>query len=142
MGCFRAGLSYDTLLARDYALGEEWLLMPTTKNLQELIVAVHFEAPIPLAVVDLGNWVDSFSDDFPIMQQLPNLPQVSLPAPGMPPQIQFQMFQTPPLPRMLLRSSDGRYSVQLKNVRFAFGWHITEPVGEAAQYDGFESHKV
>jgi len=42
---------------------------------------------------------------------------------------------------MLLRSSDGRYSVQLQNDRFAFGWHRTEPIGEPAQYDGFESHK-
>ena len=116
--------------------------MSTTKSLQELIIAVHFEVPIPLAVVDLADWIALFSKDFPVVQQLPNLPQVSLPVPGMLPQMQFQMLEVPPLPRMLLRSPDSRYSVQLQNDRFAFGWHRTEPVGVPAAYDGFESHKV
>jgi uncharacterized protein (TIGR04255 family) len=113
--------------------------MPTTKSLQELIIAVHFEAPIALAVMDLADWVAHFSHQYPVVQQLPALPPFNLPlAVGAP---QLQMLSADSLPRMLLRSTDGRYSLQLQNDRFAFGWHRTEPLGQPAEYAGFESHQ-
>ena len=117
--------------------------MPTTKSLQELIIAVHFDAQIPLTVVDLADWVTYFSYDFPIIQQLPALSQVNLPTVLGPQSLQLQMLSVDslPLPRMLLRSPDARYSIQLQNDRFAFGWHRTEPLGESAEYPGFEVHQ-
>jgi uncharacterized protein (TIGR04255 family) len=113
--------------------------MPTTKSLQELIIAAHFQAPLPFTVMDLASWVEHFSD-FPVVQQIPALPPATVPAPG-PPQMQFQLVQDASLPRMLLRSSDNRYSVQLQNDRFGFGWHRTEPLGEAADYPGYEEYR-
>jgi uncharacterized protein (TIGR04255 family) len=117
--------------------------MPTTKSLQELIIAVHFDAPISLTVVDLADWVTYFSDDFPIIQQLQALPHANLPTVLGPQALQLQMLSVDslPLPRMLLRSPEGRYSIQLQNDRFAFGWHRTEPLGESAEYSGFEVHQ-
>jgi uncharacterized protein (TIGR04255 family) len=117
--------------------------MPATKSLQELIIAVHFDVPIVLAVVDLADWVTHFSGEYPVVQQLPALPQIVLPVATAPQLLQLQMLSvdSQPLPRMLLRSTDGRYSVQLQSDRFAFGWHRTEPVGEPAAYAGFEAHQ-
>jgi uncharacterized protein (TIGR04255 family) len=116
--------------------GAEQLLMPAPKNVQELTIAFHFAAPISLAVVDLADWVTLFSSDFPVIQQLPNLP-----VPGMPIQMQFQVVNAAGLPRMLLRRPDGRYSVQLQADRFGFSWHRIEPIGEPAEYAGFDFHK-
>src|ERR1700730_4507036 len=117
--------------------------MPATKSLQELIIGVHFDAPIPLTVVDLADWVAHFSRDYPVVQQLPPLPQINLPVVAGPPQLQVQMIAVDgmQLPRMLLRSLDGRYSVQLQPDRFAFGWHRMEPLGEPAEYPGFDAHQ-
>jgi uncharacterized protein (TIGR04255 family) len=113
--------------------------MPTTKSLQELIIAAHFQAPLPFSVMDLASWVEHFNE-FPVVQQISALPLADLPVAG-PAQIQFQVIEAPMLPRMLLRTADGRYSVQLQNDRFGFGWHRTEPIGDPTEYPGFEDLK-
>lgn len=113
--------------------------MPTTNTLQELIVAAHLQAPIAFTVADLADWTQLFAGDYPIVQEIPPLPPARL-AVGAQPQMHFQMV-TPdhvPHPRMLLRSPDGRFSVQLQNDRFGFGWHRTEPLGEPSEYPGFD----
>ena len=120
--------------------------MPTTRSLQELVIAAHFQAPLPLSVMDLAHWVEYFTEEFPVLQQLPPLPPTSLPAsvpaPGVSGvQFQFLPVDSVPVPRMLLRTADGRYSVQLQNDRFAFGWSRTEPIGDPAEYEGFEAHQ-
>jgi uncharacterized protein (TIGR04255 family) len=115
--------------------------MPTTRSLQELIIAAHFQAPLPFTVMDLASWVEHFSE-LPVVQQLPPLAAANLPTPGIPQlQLQFVSVEAATLPRMLLRTADGRYSVQLQNDRFAFGWHRTEPIGDPAEYAGFEAHR-
>ena len=116
--------------------------MPTTRSLQELAIVAHFQAPLPLSVMDLADWVDHFKTGFPVLQQLPPLPPSNLPAPGAP-VVQFQLapVDAAALPRMLLRSADSRYYVQLQNDRFAFGWLRTEPIGDLATYEGFEAHQ-
>jgi uncharacterized protein (TIGR04255 family) len=115
--------------------------MPTTKSLQELIVAAHFRDPLSLTIMDVASWVGHFDENFPIIQQLPALPPANLPIPNAPVIQQVQFMTEPPLPRMFLRTADGRHSVQLQNDRFAFGWHRTEPIGEPAAYLGFEAHR-
>ncbi|MCA1381264.1 TIGR04255 family protein [Bradyrhizobium sp. BRP23] len=109
-----------------------------TTTLQEFILAAHFRAPLPLGVMDLANWVSSFPD-FPLHQELPPLTTANMPAIGAPemPAIEFGMGTM--LPRMLLRSHDGRYTLQLQNDRLAFGWSRIEPIGVAAEYPGFET---
>jgi uncharacterized protein (TIGR04255 family) len=113
--------------------------MPTTRSLQELVIAAHFQAPLPFTVMDLASWVQHFSE-LPIIQQLPPLASANLPMPGTPLQFQFAV-EASPMPRMLLRTADNRYSVQLQNDRFGFGWHRTEPIGDPAEYPGFEEHR-
>jgi uncharacterized protein (TIGR04255 family) len=112
--------------------------MPATKSLQEIVIAAHFQAPIQFGVMDLADWVGHFPA-FPIVQQLPALTPANLPVAHVP-QLPFQILQVDAaaLPRMLLRSSDGRFSIQLQNDRFALGWHRTEPIGDAADYPGYE----
>lgn len=108
---------------------------PTT-SLQELVLAAHFQAPLPLTVVDVADWANQFSDH-PIVQQIQALPTTNLPSPGMP-QMAFEIgIAGVSLPRILLRSSDGRYSMQLQGDRFAVGWQRVEPVGHPADYPGY-----
>jgi uncharacterized protein (TIGR04255 family) len=107
-----------------------------TRTLQELILATHFRAPLPLTVLDLADWVGAFSD-FPIIQELQPLPVSNMPAPGAP-QFSFEIHPVGTLPRMLLRTGDGRSSIQLQADRFAMGWSRIEPLGDLADYPGFE----
>ncbi|MFK4622527.1 hypothetical protein [Bradyrhizobium diazoefficiens] len=108
----------------------------TTTTLQEFVLAAHFRSPLPLGLMDLANWVNSFSD-YPLHQELPALPTANMPVEG-PQMPAIQFGPGPMLPRMLLRSQDGRYSLQLQNDRLAFGWARIEPVGLPADYPGFE----
>lgn len=109
-----------------------------TRTLQELVMAAHFQVPLPLTVLDLADWVSLFSD-FPIVQQLDHLGPLNLPGVGPVPQFALQFAQPGLLPRMLLRSPDGRYTVQLQDDRFGFSWTRIEPLGETANYPGFEA---
>jgi uncharacterized protein (TIGR04255 family) len=115
------------------------LVTTPTKTLVEVILAAHFQAPLNLDVLEIASWIAYFSD-FPIVQYLPAAPQVSLQSANAPQQVTFD-FALPgtALPRVLLRSPDGRYSIQLQADRFAFGWARIEPVGVPADYPGFES---
>ncbi|MCL2713306.1 MAG: hypothetical protein FWD68_01590 [Alphaproteobacteria bacterium] len=114
--------------------------VPSTNTLQELTMAAHFRAPLPLGVIDLAAWTTAFHD-YPIIQQLPSLPPANLtPTSGLMPQVavEFGMGRIS-LPRMLVRSPDGRYAIQLQGDRLAFGWSRIEPVGAPASYPGFDS---
>lgn len=93
-----------------------------------------------LTLVDLAAWISRHSVDFPIVQQLPEAPPVSLL--GSPDQMQIQMFGPPPLPRLLLRSNDQRSAIQIQNDRFALSWHRTEPLGDPTEYPGFDAQKA
>lgn len=112
--------------------------VPATTTLQEVIIAAHFASPLPLTVMDLADWVRHFGQ-FSLVQQLPPAPHADVAAPGqaIPP---FQVVEVAhhPLPRMLLRTPDGRFSVQLQHDRFAVGWTRTEPLGAPANYPGFQ----
>src|SRR5262245_17690524 len=106
---------------------------PST-TLQELVLAAHFQAPLPLGVMDLAAWVSHFSD-YPIVQELPPLSAVNLPVPGGParmPAFEFVGMEAS-LPRMLVRSPDGRFSIQLQSDRLATGWARIEPLGSSAE---------
>jgi uncharacterized protein (TIGR04255 family) len=112
-------------------------LPPPTKTLQEMVLAGHLKTPMPLGVQDLADWIARFAD-YPIVQELPALPSAQMPSPGQMPSFEFNVGGVT-LPRMLLRSADGRFSVQLQGDRFAFGWSRIEPLGAEAAYPGFEA---
>src|SRR6185437_8405634 len=98
-----------------------------TRTLQEVVLGVHFQAPLPLAIIDVADWVNEFSDH-PIVQQIQALPTVNLPTEDGP-QMAFEIGVAGlTIPRMLLRSADGRYSVQLQGDRFVVGWSRIEPL--------------
>jgi uncharacterized protein (TIGR04255 family) len=111
--------------------------VPTT-TLQELVMAAHFQVPLPLGVMDLADWVVHFSD-YPIVQQLPPAGPAYLPTPGVQLQHNIELDLGVMLPRMLLRTADGRFTVQLQGDRFGMGWARIEPVGAPAEYPGFEA---
>jgi hypothetical protein len=93
-----------------------------TRTLQEVILAGHFRAPLSLGLLDLGSWISS-NPDFPVVQELPALPPSNIPVFGVGPQMpSFEIAMGTPLPRILLRSQDGRFSLQLQGDRVAFGW--------------------
>lgn len=102
-----------------------------TKTLNEFVVAVHFQTPLNLNVLDLASWASAFSE-YPKVQQLEAGPRVELaPAPG----FQFELA-TESTPRLMLSGENGR-NVQLQTDRFAHGWVRRTPVGEPADYPGF-----
>jgi uncharacterized protein (TIGR04255 family) len=112
--------------------------VPPTKTLQEFVLAGHLQAPLPLGVLDVADWVTRFAD-FPIVQELPSLPAFQMPVSGQPQMSSVEFNMGTPLPRMLLRSIEGRYSVQLQGDRFAIGWARIEPIGGEAPYPGFDA---
>src|SRR3954469_19992645 len=101
-------------------------IMHTTRTLQEVVFAIHFSRPADFNVVELADWYTTFREDFPHLQQLPPLDEVTL-APVMRPQIYFGVM--PVQPRLLLISQDQRETVQLQSDRFAFGWRRLDPPG-------------
>lgn len=109
-----------------------------TRTLQELVLGGHLEAPLPLTVLDVADWTSRFAD-FPVVQELPPLAPAALPVPGTPQEASIAIGMGPALPRMLLRSPDGRMSIQMQGDRFAVGWSRIEPIGSPADYPGFEA---
>lgn len=107
-----------------------------TRSLQELILAAHFQAPLPLGIMDVADWAQHFAE-YPIVQQLPIAPPMDLANPGGTLSLEFGSSGVT-LPRILLRSADGRFTVQLQNDRFVVGWARIEPLGADADYPGFE----
>lgn len=116
---------------------EAQLAAPATRTLQEVILAVHFRAPLPLGLLDISNWISS-NPEFPVVQELPPLPPVNIPVLEAPLAPSFEFSVGAQLPRILLRSQDGRFSLQLQADRLAFAWSRIEPVGTVADYPGFE----
>ncbi len=113
--------------------------MVATSTLQEVLLVVHFPAPLQVSILDMADWANEFSE-YPTAQQLPFVPRVELAGPG-PMGISLSVADAG-VPRLLLRSKKGERTVQLQNDRFAFGWSRTIPVGEGAEYPGYESLKV
>ena len=110
---------------------------PTT-TLTELVLAGHLTTPLALGVLDVADWVAQFPA-FPISQELPTAGPAALPSPGFQPGAAIQFGSEPEIPRMLLRSPDARYSLQVQGDRFAVGWSRIEPVGRPAAYPGFDA---
>lgn len=114
--------------------------MPMTTTLQECVLGVHFRSVLNMSVVDLADFVAEFNDEFPEMQQLPVLPHVE-PIPELQ---SFNAVVLPGfvLPRVILRAVTGGMSLQLQQDRLVLGWTRSVPVGEPADYPGYEMMKT
>lgn len=112
--------------------------MAISKSLQEVVLVEHFGTDLPLNVLDVASWAKEFSD-FPVAKQLSWLPRVQLPPPG--PFAAFGVMAAPgaELPRVLLQTADLTHSLQLQSDRLGFGWSRPKPVGEDADYPGFDA---
>lgn len=108
--------------------------MPSTRTLQEVILVEHFASPLTMTVLDMADWANAFSQ-YPIAQQLSPAGPVSL----LP---QVQGWIQIDLPRLLLRSNSGDWSIQLQSDRFAVGWSRTVPVGESCDYPSYDALKA
>ncbi len=111
--------------------------MPISKSLQEVLLVEHFRTDLPLNVLDLAAWAQEFYE-FPVAAQLPWLPRLQLHPPDSPVSFNF-VTQGSDLPRVLLRNPDSTRTLQLQSDRFAFGWSRPNPVGDDADYPGFEA---
>jgi len=111
--------------------------MDITTTLQEVILVAHLQPALPLTVLDAADWVREFSE-FGEARQLQWLPPIDL-AQAAPFSIAFNPAQE--IPRILLRSIDGKRHVQLQSDRFAFGWTRSLPVGQTESYPGYEGLK-
>jgi uncharacterized protein (TIGR04255 family) len=111
--------------------------MPLTATLNEFVLATHFDAPLPLSVVDLADWIGTFRPDFPQIQELPAAARVEL----TPSQEVLLNLAQPSLPRIVLRAP-SQLTLQFQADRFAFGWARAEPIGQPAEYPGYETMKA
>ncbi|MFZ2104043.1 MAG: TIGR04255 family protein [Roseiarcus sp.] len=113
--------------------------MAFTSTLQELLLVEHFRTPLPLSILDMADWANEFAT-YPKAQQLQVVPPVELSSPG-PIGFTFNLAQ-PELPRLMLRSANGERTIQLQADRFGYGWSRKVPIGERAEYPGFEAIKL
>jgi uncharacterized protein (TIGR04255 family) len=113
--------------------------MAFTSTLQELLLVEHFRTPLPLTILDIADWAREFST-YPKAQQLQWAPPIELSGPG-PIGLTFNLAQQE-LPRLMLRSENGERTIQLQADRFGYGWSRNIPVGERAEYPGFEAIKL
>lgn len=115
--------------------------MDNTRSLQEVLFAAHFEAPLPLSVLDLADWRKTFERQFPLFQQQPawdpyvwlDFHNNAIQHPHMP---QISMLRSL-LPRVMAFSEDQRWSIHFQGDRVAISWRRTEPTGEPTPYPGF-----
>lgn len=107
--------------------------MPSTTSLNEVVLAIHFENPISLTVLDLSSWSDAFAD-FTAFQELPPIPRTEL----LPQPPTFHMQFAPELPRIIKRAGPRPDMwVQLQADRFAIGWNRLAPLGQRDEYPGY-----
>jgi hypothetical protein len=110
--------------------------MPITQTLQEVVLVEHFWAPLPLTVLDLAAWAQAF-DRYKESHQLQPAAPIDLSA--HPANVQFSIAPAIQLPRLLLRTVEGGRTVQFQADRFAVGWQRETPIGEPADYPGYEA---
>jgi hypothetical protein len=110
--------------------------MPTTRTLQEVLIAVHFAEAVPLSILDYASWIEMFGGVHPVVQQLSPLPPTSMqPGLGMLPAIPAFSAE---LPRIRVDSSDSQYFNILQSDRVGFGWRRKTHVGELDEYPGYD----
>jgi len=105
-----------------------------TTTLQEMVMSAHFEAPLNFGVVELAGWIAAFAEEYPTLQQLPVAPPVSI----APMPVQFNIMPVGTLPRVVLSSPRTNRIVQLQADRIACGWTRSQPIGDPADYPGYD----
>ena len=113
-------------------------VMATTNTLTEVLFVVHFAAPPNMTVLDLAAWHQAFSD-YAILQQTPAAPPPQLAQYGQP---VLTMVQDPGMPRVVLRSIDHPFIVQLQSDRFGMSWSRDGGLGEVKHYLGYKDLKA
>jgi hypothetical protein len=105
-----------------------------TKTLQEVLVGVHFD-PLPIGFEGLADWRAMIRDEFPVLQELPQAPPISL-VPG---QIIQAFSNGVELPRLVARVREHTRFVMMQSDRLLVGWTRGTPIGEVAHYPGYGS---
>jgi hypothetical protein len=114
--------------------------MPETSTLQTCIIALHFEQPLGLSLLDVADWVNANREVYPTAQQSASTPRVDMMAnPQLP---AFSFVDGNDLPRMTLSTRTNDFSIILQTDRVAFSWNRVKPVGEMDSYVGFLSMKA
>ncbi len=118
--------------------------MPTTRSLQEVVLALHFEQPAPLTLLDVAAWVAEFGGPrHTSYAELPSLPPAQIPLLGQPTgQVGIQLIGADGggiLPRLRFNGPDQSTLCVIQQDRLAFGWQRQAPVGEKDTYPGYEA---
>jgi len=113
-------------------------LLPEFKKppVVEVAVMVQFDTP-KLGVPQIMRWWTKVQENFPGYEQAPPIPPVteSYDASSVPqPLVQFQMFNTPPMPRVFLKKATDTELIQIQEDRFGYSWRKLKDEDDYPRY--------
>lgn len=102
----------------------------------EVAVMVQFDAPT-LGMSQIMSWWSQIQHKFPGFEQAPPIPPAteSFDAPKVPQTlVQFQVLDTPPVPRIFLKKATNTELIQIQQDRFGYSWRKFKPEDDYPRY--------
>ena len=102
----------------------------------EVAVMVQFDAPV-LGIPQIMHWWSQIQHQFPGFEQAPPiLPATesfaSLKVPQ--PLVQFQLLDSPPVPRVFMKKATDTELIQIQQDRFGYSWRKLKPDNDYPRY--------
>ena len=102
----------------------------------EVAVMVQFEAPT-LEMTQIMRWWSRIQRQFPGYEQVPPIPPAteSFEVPKVAkPLVQFQLLDTPPVPRIFIKKATDTELIQIQQDRFGYSWRKLKPEDDYPRY--------
>jgi len=102
----------------------------------EVAVMVQFDAPT-LGMPQIMRWWSQIKRQFPGFEQAPPIPPAieSFDVPKVPqPLVQFQLLDTPPVPRIFIKKATDTELIQIQQDRFGYSWRKLKPEDDYPRY--------
>ncbi len=102
----------------------------------EVAVMVQFEAPV-LGIPQIMRWWSRIQGEYPNLEQAPSIPpateifdisNISRP------KVQFQMLDSPPVPRLFIKKQSETELIQIQQDRFGYSWRKLLPNDDYPRY--------
>src|SRR4030042_1305232 len=107
----------------------------------EVAVMVQFEAP-SLRIHQIMHWWSRIKDEYPGLEQAPaiqtatesfDISKISHP------KVQFQLLDSPPVPRLFLKKAADTELIQIQQDKFGYSWRKLEPKDDYPRYTAIRS---
>lgn len=107
----------------------------------EVAVMVQFDAPV-LRLPQIVRWWSQVQDEFPGFEQAPPIPPAteSFGISKTPqPLVQFQLLDTPPVPRVFIKKATDTELIQIQQDRFGYSWRKLKSDDDYPRYMAIRS---